>query len=127
MAASSASSDTMDRNWRRLGEQAAVQTQTLSELTAEADACRDATDSEAEAPTRRKGPQSPLVSLRVQNNCPRWARQIAAATSHYKLPARDRPLNVVSGCTGVSAESFVLQALWAFTFTVLQKGSYVYG
>ena len=102
---SESESDMADRNWgAHLRARAQVHTQTLSELTEDAVACKAL--SEPDVPSRASNPMTKLGS-----HSPWWARRIAAITNHHKFPALSRPLNVVSGCTGVSAESFVLEAL----------------
>ena len=107
--ADSRSTDTMDRNWGALGQQAKQRMRDLTQLTQEADDCKEQSDSsESEPNCGQEMVGSPLS--RVVSRAPWWARRLAALTSHRRLPVSKRPLNVISGCTGVSAESFVLEA-----------------
>ena len=100
--------DTMDRNWSGVCHAAAVHSQALSDLAQEANDCREASDEEPRSP--RPGIFSGTLLGMVHSRAPWWARRIAGLTSNLNMPVFRRPLNVVSGCTGVSSESFILEA-----------------
>ena len=93
-------------NWgATLEEDACVATQTLSQLTDEALACRS---SSSHGGTDEGAGGTPLAAT-----SPSWALRIAKMTAS-KVPGKLKsPLNVISGCTGISAESFVLKAILA--------------
>ena len=94
--------------WACLEEDAYVATQTLSQLTDEAVACMcsSSVSSTEAGPAPALTPQAP----RVKPTGPWWALRIAHLTRDHEKPLLDRPLNIISGCTGISAETFVLQA-----------------
>lgn len=89
-------------NWgAALNDEAIAATQTLSQLTDEAVACKS--DSCAESEHRAGGTRLPTTS-------PSWAFRLAHMTKSSYPGKLSRPVNVISGCTGISAESFVLKA-----------------
>ena len=107
----------LESNWGGLAEEAAVSTQTLSELTAEAEACQlsegsgscpavevlESSESESAPPTE---------SWYLRAGSPWWAYRLIHLTKRYNREQCRRPVNIVSGCTGISAESFVMKAGW---------------
>ena len=85
-----------------------VPTQTLSQLTAEAEACYEQTEgSDSELPSIIEH-VSPVAEVR--STAPWWALRIVQLTSTVTPPAQQRPWNVISGCSGLSAESWALKA-----------------
>ena len=89
----------------RSSDEEAVVTQQLSELTAEADACYVKSSSSSHDSAEYI---SPVATVKC--SAPWWALRLAQLTSHIQPPQQPRPLNVISGCTGVSPETWALQA-----------------
>ena len=91
-------------NWGSVEEEACVATQTLSQMTDEAIACReDSSASNHQSNLAEERDASPALSSR-------WAERLLSLTREYNVQRPAAPINVVSGCTGISAESFVFGA-----------------
>ena len=89
-------------NWSCLEDEACEATQVLSQLTDDAEQCRSSSE---------PSDDEPLVDgLPMKSTAPSWAIRIGQMTREHYLGMPRKPINVISGCTGISAESFVLQA-----------------
>ena len=109
-AAMDAQRQLMEENWAcfEAAEEGPIPTQSLSALTEEADACYEKTqESDSETPSIIEN-VSPVAELRT--SAPWWVLRIAQLTSQIPPPSTERPWNVVSGCSGLSAESWILKA-----------------
>ncbi|CAK9085091.1 unnamed protein product [Durusdinium trenchii] len=74
-------------------------------MTDEAIACReDSSASNHQSNLAEERDASPALSSR-------WAERLLSLTREYNVQRPAAPINVVSGCTGISAESFVFEAL----------------
>ena len=95
----------MEENWTCFEQP--VPTQTLSQLTEEAEACYISGTSKSES-----GVVPEIISpvAEIKASAPWWAVRMAQLTTDYVPPAQTRPVNVISGCTGISAESWALKA-----------------
>ena len=92
--------------WACVEGEAAVSTQTLSQLTDDAQQvfCNSESSSSKEDPSVAESAPG------VKASSPWWALQLALLTRRHFRPPLKRPLNIISGCTGISAESFVCKA-----------------
>jgi hypothetical protein len=93
-------------NWACLEKDAAVHSQTLSALTEEAEACKSSSSVSNGSDEGRL----PVVVHGVRVTSPWWAVRISYLTKHHPLLPLRRPLNIITGCTGISAEGFAFQA-----------------
>ena len=101
--------DALQANWGSLAAPACVASQNLSQLTEEAEACHDSsTPSQSEV--LEVDSQGSAVALK--GSAPWWAVRLVQVGQGLPRKSTTRPWNVISGCTGVSSESFVLEA-WA--------------
>lgn len=93
-------------NWSCLEDEACEATQVLSQLTDDAEQCRSSSE---------PSDDEPLVDgLPMKSTAPSWAIRIGQMTRQHFSGVPNKPINVISGCTGISAESFVLQASFSW-------------
>ena len=111
----SSGEDLLEANWGGLLDEAAVHTQTLSQLTDEAvQACPSSDESSAHdavpvcESSESEGPM-PTQSWSLKPASPWWAYRLVHLTRQYSREEIRRPVNIISGCAGVSAESFVFK------------------
>ena len=94
----------LEANWGAVTEEQPVHTEALSFLTEEAEKCQVSSDC----------PSCDAVeveqSVRLKPSSPWWAFRLVHLTKTHEHPGYPRPLNIISGCTGISAESFVCEA-----------------
>ena len=105
----------LEANWGGLAQETAIGTQTLSQLTEEAEACQVSVGtSSCEAVEVLEGSEAgnpvPTQFWFLKPGSPWWAYRLVHLTKHYDRPECRRPVNLISGCTGISAESFVMKA-----------------
>ena len=89
--------DEAEKDWDDMGQESLESEQLLSQLSDEAQACRSSSDTESE-PEAHAG------------EVPWWVKQLKEHTADcgFPIPTK-KQVQVVSACTGASAESFVLK------------------
>ena len=119
----------LERNWGGLAHEALLGTEELSQLTAEAEACQLSAQSSSceaveviEAPDGHE-PGSPITTLswRLKPGSPWWAYRLVHLSKPYVREGCSRPINMISGCTGISSESFVAKASLSFALLSLSQ------
>ena len=104
----------LESNWGALQAEALVGTQTLSQLTQEAEAFHLSSASASQVLEVLENSESeeplPTQSWHLKPTAPWWAYRLVHLTKQYDRNQCHKPVNIISGCTGVSAESFVMKA-----------------
>ena len=115
---SPANEHNIELNWGGLAEDSVVVTQALSDLTEEAQrVCPESdTGTTCSAVEVLEACDDEIQTLPALNawflkpGSPWWAYRLVHLTKEYRREPITRPINLLSGCTGISSESFVMKA-----------------